>query len=103
MLSVVLVSRDPAWALAAAARPRPADEPLHVVLVDSGAGAARASHPCAERVRQAIDAGVSVVVHDDAAQRRGITTGDLVDGVKTVDLDEIADLVAEAQGTVMWL
>ena len=103
MLSVVLVSRDPAWALAAAARPRPAEAALHVVLLDSGAGAARASHPCADRVRDAIAAGVTVVVHDEAALRRGMTPGDLVDGVKTVDLDEIADLVADAPGTVMWL
>jgi len=32
-----------------------------------------------------------------------MTPTDLVDGVKTVDLDEIADLVADAEGTVMWL
>ena len=103
MLSVVLVSRDPAWALAAAARPRPAGAPLHVVLLDGGAGAARASHPCAARIRNALDAGVLVVVHDEAALRRGMTPDDLVEGVKTVDLDEIADLVADAEGTVMWL
>lgn len=103
MLSVVLVSRDPAWALAAAARPRPAGTPLHVVLVDAGAGAARATHPCADRIRDALEHGVLVVVHDEAAQRRGMTPADLVDGVKTVDLDEIADLVADAEGTVMWL
>lgn len=103
MLSVVLVSRDPAWALAAARRPRPAGSALHVVLLDSGAGAARSSHPCAARIRDAVDAGVTVVVHDEAALRRGMTAADLVDGVKTVDLDEIADLVADAPGTVMWL
>lgn len=103
MLSVVLVSRDPAWALAAAARPRPAGAPLHVVLLDAGAGAARATHPCARRIRDALGAGVLVVVHDEAALRRGMTPADLVDGVKTVDLDEIADLVADAEGTVMWL
>lgn len=103
MLSVVLVSRDPAWALAAAGRPRPADAPLHVVLLDSGAGAARTTHPCAGRIRDALGAGITVVVHDEAALRRGMTAADLVEGVKTVDLDEIADLVADAAGTVMWL
>ena len=103
MLSVVLVSRDPAWALAAARRPRPADAPLHVVLLDSGAGAARATHPCASRIADALRAGVTIVVHDEAALRRGMGPTDLVEGVKTVDLDEIADLVADAPGTVMWL
>ena len=103
MLSVVLVSRDTAWALALARAPRDEAHPLHVVLLDSSAGAARASHPCAAGIRDALEAGVTVVVHDDAALRRGMTTGDFVDGVKTVDLDEIADLVGDAAGTVMWL
>ena len=103
MLSVVLVSRDTAWALALARAPRDTQVPLHVVLLDASAGAARASHPCAARIREAVDAGVSVTVHDEAALRRGMATADLVDGVKTVDLDEIADLVVDASGSVMWL
>ena len=103
MLSVVLVSRDTAWALALARVPRDSQVPLHVVLLDASAGAARASHPCAAGIQEAIAAGASVTVHDEAALRRGMTTADLVDGVKTVDLDEIADLVADAGGTVMWL
>ncbi len=103
MLSVVLVSRDTAWALALTNAPRDGASPLHVVLLDASAGAARASHPCAARIRQAVDAGVTVVVHDEAALRRGMTNDDLVEGVKTVDLDEIADVIADAAGTVMWL
>ena len=103
MLSVVLVSRDTAWALALARAPRDGSGSLHVVLLDASAGAARASHPCAGRIREALEAGVTVMVHDEAALRRGMTTADLVEGVKTVDLDEIADLVAEAPGSVMWL
>ena len=103
MLSVVLVSRDTAWALALARTPRDNPTPLHVVLLDASAGAARATHPCAARIRDAVAAGVAVAVHDEAALRRGMTTADLVEGVKTVDLDEIADLVADASGSVMWL
>lgn len=100
---VVLVSRDTTWALAVAERPAPAASPVHVVLLDSAAAAARSSHPCAERIREALDAGVVVSVHDEAALRRGMGPSELVDGVKTVDLDEIADVVAEAAGAVMWL
>lgn len=103
MVGVLLVSRDTAWALAVAQDPRPGDAPLHIVLLDSAAAAARATHPCAPAVRQAIDAGATVVVHDEAVQRRGMRPGDLIDGVKTVDLDEVADLVTDAEGTVMWL
>ena len=103
MVGVLLVSRDTAWALAVARDPRPAGTPVHVVLLDSAAAAARASHPCAAAVRRAIEAGAAVVVHDEAAQRRGMDAGDLVEGVKTVDLDEVADLVADAVGRVMWL
>lgn len=103
MVGVLLVSRDTAWALAAARNPRADATPLHVVLLDSAAAAARASHPCAAAVRRALDAGATVVVHDEAVQRRGMDAGDLVPGVKTVDLDEVADLVADAVGRVMWL
>lgn len=103
MVGLLLVSRDTAWALAVARNPRPADAPLHVVLLDSAAAAARATHPCAPAVRQAIEAGAVVTVHDEAVQRRGMDTSDLIDGVKTVDLDEVADLVAGAVGQVMWL
>ena len=103
MVGVLLVSRDTAWALAVAREPRPAGMPLHVVLLDSAAAAARATHPCAGAIRGAIEAGVAVVVHDEAVLRRGISSGDLIDGVKTVDLDEVADLVADATGRVMWL
>ena len=103
MVGVLLVSRDTAWALAVARDPRPADAPLHVVLLDSAAAAARATHPCATAVRDAIAAGASVLVHDEAVQRRGMGADDLIEGVKTVDLDEVADLVTDAAGTVMWL
>ena len=103
MLSVVLVSRDTAWALALARIPRDGQAALHVVLLDASAASARASHPCAARIREALTAGVVVSVHDEAALRRGMTTADVVEGVKIVDLDEIADVVADAPGTVMWL
>ena len=103
MVGVLLVSRDTAWALAVAREQRPDSSPLHVVLLDSAAAAARATHPCAAALRDAVHAGATVVVHDEAVQRRGMGAADLVDGIKTVDLDEVADLVADARGRVMWL
>ena len=103
MVGVLLVSRDTAWALAVAGESRPAGDAVHVVLLDSAAAAARVTHPCAGAIRAALDAGAVVAVHDEAAQRRGMAAGELVEGVKTVDLDEVADLVTDATGSVLWL
>ena len=103
MVGVLLVSRDTAWALAVARAPGQESSAPSVILLDSAAAAARSSHPCAEAIQAAIEAGTTVVVHDEAVQRRGMESADLVDGLKTVDLDEIADLIADASGTVMWL
>lgn len=100
MSRVVLVSRDPWSALALGAGEGHAS---HVVLLDAAAAVARAGHPLAERVREALGAGTVVAVHDDAAARRGVVAGDLAAGIKSLDLDEIADLVADAPGQVMWL
>jgi len=98
-VALVLVSHDPRTGLAVADR----SPGTQVVLLDGAAAAARATHPLADRIRQVLAGDTVVVVHDEAAVRRGIAAGDLVDGVKTVDLDEIADLVTDAPGAVMWL
>ena len=102
MAGLTLVSHDPGWALEAAGL-SPTATAAPIVLLDAAAAAARTHHPLADLVRNALDAGVVVAVHDEAAARRGLLPGDLVDGVKTVDLDEIADLVADATGAVVWL
>lgn len=102
MARLLLVSREPQWALRLAAR-WVRDAPTQVVLLDAAAGAARQAHEAAATVSDAVAAGVLVAAHDAAALRRGIGPADLVDGVKTLDLDEVADLVVETSGTVMWL
>ena len=102
MQRIVLVSHDPSDALDLATA-WVATDPTHVVLFDGAAAAARRNHPDHAAVAAAAAAGVVVSVHDDAVLRRGMTAADLADGVKTVDLDEIADLIGDATGPVIWL
>jgi predicted peroxiredoxin len=103
MAGLVLVSHDPEWALGAAvARPVGSVSPP-LILLDRAAAVARTAHPLASLVRQAVEKGVVIAVHDEAAARRGLSAATLVDGVKTVDLDELADLVAAATEAVVWL
>ena len=103
MAGLVLVSHDPEWALRAAIA-RPAGTPAApLILLDRAAAVARDTHPLAPLVLQAIEQGVVIAVHDEAASRRGLSVATLVDGVKTVDLDELADLVAAATEGVVWL
>jgi predicted peroxiredoxin len=103
MAGLVLVSHDPEWALrSAVARPGGA-QPAPVILLDRAAAVARDTHPLAPLVLQAVEHGVVIAVQDEAAARRGLSAATLVEGVKTVDLDELADLVAAATEAVMWL
>lgn len=101
MSRVLLVSRDVRWALQLAGRESGA--PTQVVLLDRAVSAARPGHADHAAVTWAVDAGVVVAAHDAAAARRALGPGQLADGVKLVDLDEIADLIAETTGQVMWL
>lgn len=103
MRAAVLVSNEPSWALELARTWAVAGDDVTVVLLDAAAGVARAGAAAAAQVRAAADAGVVVLVGEDAAQRRGIVASALVDGVKVADLDEIADLVAESAERVVWL
>ena len=114
MAGLILVSHDPQWALRAALTRADSTQPsgseavgprtgAPLILLDRAAAVARDTHPLAPLVLQAIEQGVVICVHDEAASRRGLSAATLVDGVKTVDLDEVADLVAGATEAVMWL
>ena len=103
MAGLLLVSHDPEWALRAALAGSPGTPAAPLILLDRAAAVARDTHPVAPLVRQAIERGVVIAVHDEAASRRGLSAATLVDGVKTVDLDELADLVAAATEGVVWL
>lgn len=102
MSRLLLVSRDVPWTLELA-RQWAAGEPVQVVLLDRAVASARPGHAEHATVVAALDAGVLVAVDAAAAARRAMGPGELADGVKVVDLDEIADLVGDATGQVMWL
>ena len=102
MSRVLLVSRDVTWALQLAQR-WAAAEPTQVVLLDRAAASARPGHADEPAVTAALESGAVIAVHDTAAARRAVTAAHLLDGVKVVDLDELADLVGDAAGQVVWL
>lgn len=80
-----------------------AGDDVQLVLLDAAAGMARAGHALGEALRRLSEDGVTVAAHDDALRRRAIDGDALAEGVKVVDMDEIADLVAEGAQRVVWL
>lgn len=96
----VLVSSEPERALGFALRWAQSGDEVSVVLLDDAAAAARPGHPAAGLLRSLVDAGASVAVHDDALRRRGLDAA--VVALKVVDLDEVADLVAEGMDKAVW-
>ena len=103
MRIALLLSHAPAPALALARAWRNAGDEVDVVLLDAAAARGRDGHADGAALREVLAAGVAVAVHDDAARRRGLDTAGLLEGLKTVDMDEIADLVAEGADKVVWL
>lgn len=103
MRHAVLISREPRWALELACRWVAAGDSVSAVLLDRAAGLARAEHADAPAVVEALAAGVEVSAHDDALRRRGLAGRPLTEGVKPVDLDEIADLLSEGADRAVWL
>ncbi|CAN5601497.1 hypothetical protein BH23ACT7_BH23ACT7_04350 [soil metagenome] len=103
MRIALLVSGDLPWALRLARRWVAGGDAVTVVLLDGAASSARRGHAHAEAVKDGAAAGVVVLAHDDALRRRAIRGDGMLDGVKTVDLDEVADLVLDGADKVMWL
>lgn len=99
----LLVSTDLAWALWLAQTWTAAGDQVSVVLLDAAAAAARQGHAHAQAVREVLAAGATVGAHTDALRRRAIGPDWRVEGIKTVDLDEIADLVTDTAEKVVWL
>jgi hypothetical protein len=100
--TLVLVSRDPDWALGLASA-WAQHGAVTAVLCDHAAVRARAGHPNAADLVAAAEAGVVLLVHDEALAARGIQAEALVPAVKPVDIDEIADLVADGADKAVWL
>lgn len=103
MRTALLVSGDPVWALGLASAWVADGDAVTVVLLDAAAATARPGHPAAQALSTALAAGVAVSAHDDALRRRGLGRDTVVEGVKVVDLDEVADLVAEGSDKALWL
>lgn len=103
MRVALLLSRDPAGGLALARAWAADGDDVTAVLLDGAAAAARAGHVHADVVAGALRDRVAVSALDEALGRRGIAADALVDGVKRVDLDEVADLVAEGADKAVWL
>jgi intracellular sulfur oxidation DsrE/DsrF family protein len=80
-----------------------AGDEVQLVLLDAAASVARVGHALQQTLRRLLDSGVMVAAHDDALRRRAIDAAALAEGVKVVDMDEIADLVAEGAQRVVWL
>ena len=103
MSVLALVSSDCTSALDLVAVWLDAGRSVQVVLLDAAAATVRPNHVGGAHLERVIDAGAVVGVHDEAAARRGITSAGMVAGIKTLTLDEVADLIGDATGTVVWL
>jgi hypothetical protein len=99
----VLVSTDLPWALQLACMWTAQGDHVTVVLLDAAAAAARQGHLHAQAVSDAMAAGLCVVAHTDALRRRAIGPERRIGGVKTINLDEVADLVTEGADRVISL
>lgn len=100
---VVLISRAPTWALRLASQWAASGDTVTAILCDHGAALARPGHQEADAVSDAIGHGVMVRAHDDALRRRALPQARLLPGVKAIDLDEVADLVAVSADQAVWL
>ncbi len=76
-----------------------AGDTVTVVLLDAAVAVARSGHSDEGALRAALDAGVLVLAHDEAIRRRAVDGGARV---KTVELDEIADLLTTGADKTVW-
>jgi predicted peroxiredoxin len=99
----LLISHDVPWALQLAVGWAGAGDAVTAVLLDAAAAAARAGHVDAPALAAALEAGVGLAAEEGALRRRGIASDALADGVKVLDLDEIADLLVDGSSKAVWL
>jgi predicted peroxiredoxin len=101
--TALLVSGEVDWPLSLAVAWAAAGETVTAVLMDTAVGSARGAHASAEAVRSALEAGVTLAVEEGALRRRGIEAARLLEGVKVLDLDEVADLLVDGSTRAVWL
>jgi intracellular sulfur oxidation DsrE/DsrF family protein len=98
MSHVLLTSQQPDEALGLATTWVQGGAEVTVVLLDGATAVLRAGHRTAARVDAARAAGVTVLAHADAVAERTIRDAP----VDLIDLDAVADLVAEPGSRVQW-
>jgi predicted peroxiredoxin len=99
----ILISDDVPWASSLACEWAAEGDAITVVLLDTAAAAARAGSADQPLLDDLLRAGVAVFVEERALQRRVLDPSALVDGVKVMRLDELADLLAEDSDKAVWL
>lgn len=104
MTTLVLTARDPlgagdgSYPLRTAAGMARAGEPVTLVLFEDAVTLTRPGHRDIEDLVDALDAGVEVLVEQDAVARRAVAP---LDGIKDTTFDEVVDrLVADRS---VWL
>lgn len=104
MTTLLLTSRDPltagdgAYPARAARDLAKAGEPVTLVLLEDAVTLARIGHRDLEHLVGALDAGVEVLVEEDARKRRAVEP---IDGVKPTTFLEVADRLTADRST--WL
>lgn len=93
-------SRDHDWMVGLAAGLNQAGAPATVLLAENGVFAAR-NGAVAEALQAALKTGCTILADRYALRERGIREGDLVQGVKVVEIDVVLDAL-EAGAAVMW-
>lgn len=66
------------------------------------AGVALSPATGGQDLRGLLESGVRVVAHAQALQDRGIGDTDLVDGVTPIDTEDLAAVLADAEGVLTW-
>lgn len=102
MRVTVLVASSTRWAVEVATSWARGGDAVTVVLLAGAVAEARPGHPDGAILAAAQEVGVVVAAHDEALRRRALHPSGLAEGVKLVDLDEIADLVTSGADKAVW-
>jgi predicted peroxiredoxin len=99
----VLVSDDVPWAFSLARTWAADDDEVTLVLLDTAVASARAGSSEEGLLAGALGAGIAILAEERALQRRVLDPRDIVDGVKVLRLDELADLLVDDSDKAVWL
>jgi intracellular sulfur oxidation DsrE/DsrF family protein len=103
MHTALLVSTDLHWSLSLARAWVAAGEAVTLVLLDTAVVAARRGHVDAQAIADALAGGVTLAAEERALSRRSVQPDALLDGVKVLRLDEVADLLVDGADKALWL